>query len=457
MEIRTQTLVARIAVSLSLAALPASAQVQRDVTFIFAADPQYLCSFLVCNTANESVVVNEMNKFQNGDMPGPTSMSWGDTPRPRGVLIGGDLINSASSPLASIQEEGNFSSAYCWRVNDFLTWPTGVNPLKQLAYPALEGLGNHDQNNGGSDGSGLDSGIANLLLHRNLTRDTDVFNEGGAPNSALVNYSYSPEGNYAWTWDDVRFVQLNEYAAGARHDQGVDTIRGRYARNSLKFLACDLATYASNGEPVVIVQHYPIRLEYTQEEQADLWSVIKNYNVFAFFTGHAHLYDCMYWHDGNYFDTCSKNDGEGPYDVTFGGAGGGGLASSPFGFLVVRMLDDKVRIARWSSPNVGGAPSTFGWSLPQEYDYPTFAPLVPDCGDDGGFCGCDDFGSYCGPLGYSNGGGYQGVVDEIAAAQCGYGTPLIDVETGTYASPAGAVTLSGPAVLRTINGSVIID
>ena len=442
-----------------LLVLPASAQVQRDVTFFFTGDPQYeVGPFGGCKDDNPISVITQMNLFQNGDKDAP-SLWGGKVPRPRGVLIGGDLIQNGGEGVA--KEDNQYQCLikdWFFRVTPDSVYPTGINLNKLLAYPVLEGLGNHDQNNPGVDGSGLDSYTPTLVKWRNTTRDSDVFFEGGGPESLLVNYSYSAEGCYAWTWDDVRFVQLHEYAAGARHN----TPRARYARNALKFLACDLAAHASNGEPVVIVKHYRMQ-EYSQEEWDDLWTVVKNYNVIVMFSGHHHGSECFTW-NGNFIGPCNTNYKNGPHHLVYGCCGGGADPSSPFGFLVVRILDDEIRVAGWRSKNVGDAPEVDGmgkevwdWDEVRQFGYPDFAPPVPNCGPGGDPCGCDDFGSYCGPLGYANGGGYQGIVDEIAAAQCGYGTPLVDVQAGTYASPAGAETLSGPAVLRPSGGTVIID
>ena len=134
----------------------------------------------------------------------------------------------------------------------------------KIHFPTLEGMGNHDFYNIATDGFGWPF-VFSKIKARNPLRDWASYNEtenSGATlpeleRSRLQQYSYEPnDGHYSWTWDDVRFVQLNEYAGGGI----LYASRSRYAHNALKFLANDLATnVGTSGAPVVIVQHYGLK------------------------------------------------------------------------------------------------------------------------------------------------------------------------------------------------------
>jgi hypothetical protein len=80
-------------------------------------------------------------------------------------------------------------------------------------------------------------------------------------------------------------------------------------RNSLQFLAADLAQRVGNsGRPVVLYHHYGFDSDsqnwWTEQQRTNYYETIKNYNGIAIFAGHNHTVNFIPWRG---FDTC--NDG----------------------------------------------------------------------------------------------------------------------------------------------------
>ena len=252
----------------------------RDVTFLHISDPHY-------------------SGDSKGDMLAPTIQAMNDmrgaayppeiggrVARPRGVILSGDLTHSATP-------EGWKKFVTQWG----LTGTEGVS-----AYPVYEGAGNHD--GVPSTALGDDTGyVRKQIIQRNASR-VDVVN-------------VSKNGlHYAWDWDDVHFVQLNEYAGAedAERYPG-NTAYGRKrqsygnpAQESLQFLAQDLASQVGRSErPVILVQHYglagfPIHPWgdeagwWTEEQALRLWEVMEGYNVITILGGHDGSENVFDWH-----------------------------------------------------------------------------------------------------------------------------------------------------------------
>ncbi len=191
----------------------------------------------------------------------------------------------------------------------------------------FDGAGNHDVSYIDSDSFSIcdflgdkcrrpEYIVGDVASRKRATRQT---NSGGKfvihdPNPLYLVPREVENPHYSWDWHDVHFVQLNLFPGD---DPG-------YYENldpgaSLSFLKQDLETYVgAQGRPVVLIHHYGfdgfstgadgkkdsngnlIEAWWTEEQRAAYWNVIKDYNVIAIFTGHAHLTtDAAYddsWH-----------------------------------------------------------------------------------------------------------------------------------------------------------------
>jgi len=86
---------------------------------------------------------------------------------------------------------------------------------------------------------------------------------------------------YSWNVQDVHFIQGHR-AAG-------DT---SYCKSNFDWIKKDLARYASQGNPVVYIQHYAFDEESLQEwpesDRKQLFNLLDQYNLQAVFVGHTH-------------------------------------------------------------------------------------------------------------------------------------------------------------------------
>lgn len=223
---------------------------ERDVRFIATADPQYWE-----DGSQESVDFNN-----NAD----STLFWTNLQRiildARGILIAGDLTQDGLE----------------WEQQRFRD---GVKNFRRYVY---EGVGNHHPH----DFSGLNIGHLEkdtVLTNRSISTDPDV---NGV--------------HYSWDWNDVHFVQLNIFPAGANAIGHHDHIS---PQQSLEFLQEDLALHVGVGNmrPVVLIHHYgwdigstgdtadPDSWQWWTQIQRDAYlNAIKSYNIVAIFTGHTH-------------------------------------------------------------------------------------------------------------------------------------------------------------------------
>lgn len=227
----------------------------------------------------------------------PTGLFSAGTPinRPRGVVVCGDMTDGGGQ-MAELHEGTQllqFSHRY----------QQGHGP-DRIHYPVFVGLGNHDL---GQDvhPSQVDCYRDELRDYVRLNHKPDVLK----PPHPADNY-HEASDSYSWNWDGLHLVQAHRFAGD----------RSKGAASSLGWLKNDLATFAGDGRPVVIFQHYgwdqfsrerwdPVRKTFndTGSGAAHWWSdsdrnafldAINGYNITAIFHGHEHETPMIYESDG---------------------------------------------------------------------------------------------------------------------------------------------------------------
>lgn len=215
----------------------------------------------------------------------PDAMGGGTIPKPRGVIHGGDLIDSGdkNGALAVAMQKTEWKA---FRESFGLDGTDG-----KLKYPVYEVYGNHD----GPRGTGL---VIDGIIERNTRRP------------GLTNVSKNGL-HYSWNWGPVHFVNLG-IVVGTSSD--LPRKRRYDPRDSHEFLKADLAAHVGDsGRPVVITHHIDI-LRYshgcdeTAPPQGQEWDacdvaayhgLIKDRNVVALLFGHTHARDIAKWNGGS--------------------------------------------------------------------------------------------------------------------------------------------------------------
>ena len=109
--------------------------------------------------------------------------------------------------------------------------PDGDVPLK---YPIFPGFGNHDLNF--ADSSQMQNYVGQWSAGLQM------------PGTKIDN-SDSGSKSYSWDWGGLHLVNVGVFA-------GSDDGDYQYSPSSLKWLENDLQTYAGDGRPVIIFQHF---------------------------------------------------------------------------------------------------------------------------------------------------------------------------------------------------------
>lgn len=229
-----------------------------EVTFLVASDLHYGASWHV-PTADElaKTVIENMNA-----LPGqtyPVEVGGGVIPRPRGVLLVGDIT------------EGRTAEQWMAFTNDW-----GLVGERLLAFPVYGGFGNHDA---GTPYGLVPDGIKARTAQRPGIRHI------------------SPDGyHYSFDWDFLHLVCLNAFPGNEVHSG----YPGPDPSNSLDFLVRDLERYVGpSGRPVVIYHHYGFdsygASMWSDAQRTNYFNVIKDYNVVAIFNGHTHTVGQVRW------------------------------------------------------------------------------------------------------------------------------------------------------------------
>lgn len=145
---------------------------------------------------------------------------------------------------------------------------------KQVHYPVYPGYGNHDIDPISEDSlQNLQGRADNLAFLDSLLNDKLKKRE-------ILNL-HPGSRSYSWNIGDVHFIQAHRYS-------GDDA----YGEANWEWLAADLQKYASNGNPVVYIQHYGFdawALKWWPESAREkLFNLLDQYNLAAFLVGHTH-------------------------------------------------------------------------------------------------------------------------------------------------------------------------
>jgi cytolysin (calcineurin-like family phosphatase) len=216
---------------------------------------------------------------------------------PLGVIVGGDMTDDGGGQVTA-PSEGTQLLQFSHR------YQQGMGP-DRVHFPVYAGLGNHDLDQDGPP--------QHVDWYRREMRDYIEINHRPSvifkPPVPATNYDLDSD-NYSWNWGGLHLIQTHRFAG--------DTAKG--AVSSLPWLKNDLATYAGDGRPVIIFQHYgwdPFSIEkwdpatqhfddegpgqphwWSEADRQALLAVLSGYNVVGVFHGHQHETAMIYHRDG---------------------------------------------------------------------------------------------------------------------------------------------------------------
>lgn len=216
---------------------------------------------------------------------------------PLGMVCGGDMTDDGGGQL-KVPGEG-------WQLKQFANrYQQGSGP-DRLHMPVYAGLGNHDLDQDGAPPH-VDWYRRELRDYVEMNHRTGVFFKPPVP---VANYDVLSD-SYSWDWGGLHMVHLQRF--------GGDTTKG--AVSGLPWLASDLKAAASDGRPVIVIQHYgwdKFSLErwdpkaetfddqgsgpahwWSDADRAALLAALKGYNVIGLFHGHEHDAAMIYKVDG---------------------------------------------------------------------------------------------------------------------------------------------------------------
>jgi cytolysin (calcineurin-like family phosphatase) len=216
---------------------------------------------------------------------------------PLGLVTGGDITDDGGGQVTE-PSEGTQLLQFSQRYSQ------GVGP-DRVHMPVYVGLGNHDLDQNGSRPH-VDWYRRELRDYVQVNHRPGVFFKPPVP---ATDYDVDTDC-YSWDWGGLHLVQTHRFAGDIGHG----------APSSLPWLKQDLATYAGDGRPVIIFQHYgwdsfsmerwdPARRTYDDDgsgaphwwgeaDRQALLAALKGYNVIAIFHGHQHEVPLIYRRDG---------------------------------------------------------------------------------------------------------------------------------------------------------------
>jgi cytolysin (calcineurin-like family phosphatase) len=229
----------------------------------------------------------------------PTGLSSAGMPvgMPLGVVTGGDITDDGGGQVTA-PIEGTQLLQFSQR------YQQGQGPGR-VHFPVYVGLGNHDLDQDGPPPY-VDWYRREMRDYVELNHRLSVFYKPPLP---VTNFD-AVSDCYSWDWGGLHLVQL--------HRHGGDTLKG--AIDSLPWLASDLATYASDGRPVLLFQHYgwdAFSIEawdpethrfdeigmatphwWSKEQRKKLVEAVRGHNVIGIFHGHQHETPMIYQREG---------------------------------------------------------------------------------------------------------------------------------------------------------------
>lgn len=248
--------------------------------------------------------VRKLNALALPNNTWPAGLRTGGPINVSGVVIGGDLTDCGGGGLGPASFHGNSCSDYGSPYNgqqllafkkmydrtasqtiplkiaamQFLTGLKNPDADLPLRYPIYPGFGNHDLNFYNSGEMQDYVGSWNPL---------NVFMPG-----IKISNSDPDSKSYSWDWGGLHLINVGVFA-------GSDDGDYQFSSNSLAWLQNDLKTYAGDGRPVIIFQHFGFDPKWGLGWYNDggriggldgLFDSIKDYNVIGLFTGHYHAH-----------------------------------------------------------------------------------------------------------------------------------------------------------------------
>jgi hypothetical protein len=296
--------------------LSADTTADTDITFFVVADPQVHVD--KWGTAGTERTIQTMN-----ELPGRLFPLGGVVAEPRAVIVAGDLVDDAADPRHWLSYHRLFS-------------PRGSGLLR---FRAFEGIGNHDLT---ADSAAGFSVIQQEVIRRHLRRR-------GPETFHYDNHSY----HHSWDWGPLHLVQLNLYPGRQPRPVYDRPAPWNNPVNSLDFLISDLRErVGDSGRPVILVWHYGLRgwgLEkwWSPQDLTNLKEAIAAYNVVLILHGHEHAYARYEWEGYPVFMCPSPQQDRDPNTPD--------IQSTPKGFLVVRLHENRLQVAHHQAAGWGEA------------------------------------------------------------------------------------------------------
>ncbi|RWO92139.1 MAG: metallophosphoesterase [Mesorhizobium sp.] len=216
---------------------------------------------------------------------------------PLGLVVGGDMTDDGGGQVIQ-PSEGTQLLQFSQR------YQQGVGP-DRVHVPVHVGLGNHDLDQNGPPN--------HVDWYRREMRDyVEVNHRAGVffkPPVPVTSYDIDTDC-YSWDWGGLHLVQTHRFAGDTGHG----------AVSGLPWLKQDLATYAADGRPVILFQHYGwdvFSIErwdaakgtfddegagaphwWSEADRQALLAALRGYNVIGIFHGHQHETAMIYRGDG---------------------------------------------------------------------------------------------------------------------------------------------------------------
>ena len=216
---------------------------------------------------------------------------------PLGLVVGGDMTDDGGGQVIQ-PSEGTQLLQFSQRFQQ------GVGP-DRVHVPVYVGLGNHDLDQNGPPN--------HVDWYRREMRDyVEVNHRAGVffkPPVPVTSYDVDTDC-YSWDWGGLHLVQTHRFAGDTGHG----------AVSGLPWLKQDLATYAADGRPVILFQHYGwdvFSIErwdaakgtfddegagaphwWSEADRQALLAALRGYNVIGIFHGHQHETAMIYRGDG---------------------------------------------------------------------------------------------------------------------------------------------------------------
>jgi len=253
--------------------------------FFFVSDTHYLAQADAptkldeFSQATNARLVDTLNRLAGTEIP--AAAGGGSVLTPRGVIHGGDVIDSGDKNGAVYAPR--WPTEWAGFADDF-----GLNGGDgRLKYPVYEVHGNHDS----PRGDGL---VVKNIMDRNKKR------------AGLKNVSENSL-HYSWDWGPLHMVNL-----GISVGPAASALKTRRYNplDSLPFLIDDLAkNVGESGRPVVLVHHLDVARysappadpaqelsrEWDSTDVGGYYAALQKYNIIAILYGHTHARNIFKW------------------------------------------------------------------------------------------------------------------------------------------------------------------